>query len=570
MPNTHGFDIVAELAPAALLNIMHAAWETTDLFPKNISLSPGPIDGFNIQGGQVQVPKSGLGVQLVPKDSVALQFELQIQIQLLNPPVPSARNIDIVANASATVPIGPIPGQKDVALLLGGITPDKIGVTLVGGDPIAAKLHDYITEFVHEQYKSNGPAFPHHVPKPNQPILSFTYDAMVDLMDDPSDPAHQIQVTFPMNGTQQQLQISIPIHLGIYNIRPPGAPINGPLGVEAQLVLTADLTAIPGSVSANLNMAKVTVQNLVPAGPIYGVEGPNYMPYAGLLGPILQSQLEQQGKDMVQQMNPISYTYPDSSKIQGFIVQQILQKLNAKGPFEIWPGTAIPPVAVNDVADIVLPDALVIALNPNPGSDINPLTNFVPAGKSFAIAVSGQRTMSMVNASIAAQFPTFPVVIPNVHGHSVRLKSLNPSLTNAIHFSGDLTVINAILGHWDVDASYDVDVGLEWLPPDIAGLQKLKANTGEPDVDLSGLAWLVSILTGFLTFGVTGVVIAIVVVAIVEDVTSSIGSDVVKDQVTNAILGLRAWPSPLQSVGEVKSAFENPIIISSDGLLFGG
>jgi hypothetical protein len=554
---------------------MHAAWETTDLFPKNIPLSPGPIDGFNIQGGQVQVPKSGLGVQLVPKDSLALQFELQIQIQLQPPPVPSAKNVDIVAKASATVPIGPMPGKKNVALLLGGITPDKVGVTLVGGDPIAAKLHDYITEFVHELYKSNGTAFPQHVPKVNQnfsfpPIIDITYDVMLDLMDDPSDPAHQIQVTFPINGTQQKLQISIPIHLKIYNIRPLGSPVKDPLGIEAQLVLTTDLTAIPGSVSANLKLATVEVQNLVPAGPIYGDEGPNYMPYAGIFGPVLQSQLEQQGEQMVQQMNPISYTYPDPSKIQGFIVEQILKQLNAKGPFELWPGTATPPVAVNDVADIVLPDALVIAINSNPGSDINQLTNFVPAGKSFGIAVSGQRTMSMVNDAKAAQFPTFPVVIPNVHGHSVRLKSLNPSLTNAIHFSGDLTVINAILGHWDVDASYDVDVGLEWLPPDTAGLQKLKANTGEPDIDLSGLAWLVSILTGFLTFGVTGVVIAIVIVAIVEDVTSSIGSEVVKDQVTSAILGLRAWPSPLQSVGEVKSAFENPIIISPDGLQFGG
>lgn len=569
MANTQGFDLVAELTPAALLSIMQAAWEVTDVFPKNIPLDPGPLDGFMIQGGQVQVPNSGLGIQLVPPDSLQLQFELQIQIQLQNPPVPSAQNLDIEANASATVPIGVLPGKNAVGLLFGGLTPDKVGVTLVGGDPIGPKLHDYITEFVHQQFQNNGPSFPHQVTKYKQTIFSFTYDATLDLMDDPSDAAHQIKVSFPVQSGQEKLQISIPIHLKLYNIQPPGLA-KDPMGVEAQLVLTTDLVEAPGSVSADLSKAQVTVTNLVPAGPNYGDEGKNYMPWAGFLTSLLTNNLQQQGQAMVQQMKPVSFTYPEPSKMQDFIAQQILKRLNAMGPFEVWPGTAKSPIGVQNVATVVLSDALVIALNSQQGSNVNAIVNFIPGGRTFAIAISARNTLVIINKAIKDKFPSLPTVIHNVDGHDVRLKSLSPSLTSAIHFFGDVTVIDAVLGSIDVDASFDVDVGLEWLPPNAQG-QGLKANTGDPDVHLSGLDWLLGILTGFLTFGLIGVIIAVVVIEVVQHIASSLGSALLKDPVNNAVTGIGgAWPSPLQSVGDVKSAFENPIVISPDGLLFGG
>ena len=96
----------------------------------------------------------------------------------------------------------------------------------------------------------------------------------------------------------------------------------------------------------------------------------------------------------------------------------------------------------------------------------------------------------------------------NVDGHDVDLKRLDPSLTTAIHMSGDVTVINAVLGSIDVDASFDVDIGLDWQTnPD--GTQMLHADPGTPDVHLSALAWLVSILIGFITFGVVGAIIAV-------------------------------------------------------------
>jgi hypothetical protein len=178
--------------------------------------------------------------------------------------------------------------------------------------------------------------------------------------------------------------------------------------------------------------------------------------------------------------------------------------------------------------------------------------------------------MDIVNGAIKMQFPALPTTIHNVDGHDVKLNSLNPSLTSAIHFSGDVTVINAILESIDVDAGFDVDVGLEWLPLDADDLQNIKADPGTPDVHLSGLAWLLSILVGFITFGLVGAIIGAIIVAVVESIASNIGGKLVRDSVTNAIKGLQAWPTPLKGVGTVKSAYDKEIDISPDGLLSKG
>jgi hypothetical protein len=369
--------------------------------------------------------------------------------------------------------------------------------------------------------------------------------------------------------------ISIPIYLRIYNIQPSGTFLD-PMGVEARLVLTTDLVKIPGKISADLSQAKVSVDNLVPAGADHGNEGTNFTSNNnasfGLLKTFLQTKIEEQGKAMVSLMPPATFTYPAPAEIQGFFALQLQAALNGLGAFEVWPGKATrpPQLEVKLVTPVVLADVLAFGMQTSPGAvNAGALTNFVPSGKLFAIAVSADKTMTVMKNAINAKFPSLPTVIPNVHGHDVRLESLNPSLTSALHFSGDVTVLDVTFLNLDIGAGFDVDVGLEWLPPDANG-QKLKADPGDPDVDLSGWAWLVSIIAGLLTYGVVGVVIAVIVDEIVEGIASDIGGEVVNNQVTNAVDGMEPWPSPLDKVGDVKSAFENPVGIDSDGLLIQG
>jgi hypothetical protein len=125
-----------------------------------------------------------------------------------------------------------------------------------------------------------------------------------------------------------------------------------------------------------------------------------------------------------------------------------------------------------------------------------------------------------------------------------------------------MTVINAIAFSIDVDATFKVDVHLAW-----AKGNKLIATPDTPDVDtnLSVLAWVVSLILGFFTFGGMGVVIAFIVNKICEEVAANIGSDITKDPNFTAVAG---WPETLPEIGDVKADFDNPIDINTDGLLF--
>lgn len=278
---------------------------------------------------------------------------------------------------------------------------------------------------MHQQFQANGPAFPHTIIQTNQSLALYTYDAEADLMDITGDPAHEIVVTFPVNQGQQQLQVAIPLHLKIYNIQSTSsfAPVLiSPMGVEAQLTLTTDLNLAPGSVSADLSAATVTVQNLVPAGPEYGVEGPNYvtnrttLSFVVNLDTAIAGALQSQGQTIVATLQPVAFSYPKPADIQQFIAEQVWQTLQARGSTEIWPGSAaVPPqLQVSSVAVSITPDVLIIAVNANAGADITQISSFVLAGGLFAIAISGQKTLAMVHAAISQQFPTLPVTLHNI------------------------------------------------------------------------------------------------------------------------------------------------------------
>ena len=60
------------------------------------------------------------------------------------------------------------------------------------------------------------------------------------------------------------------------------------------------------------------------------------------------------------------------------------------------------------------------------------------------------------------------------------------------------------------------------------------------------------------------------IVVVVQNIASKIGSSLVVNQVTNTVSGVGALPPELIGIGTIDSQFENPIIISPDGLVFEG
>src|ERR1051325_7719256 len=125
-----------------------------------------------------------------------------------------------------------------------------------------------------------------------------------------------------------------------------------------------------------------------------------------------------------------------------------------------------------------------------------------------------------------------------------------------------MTVTDAIAGSIDVDASFRVDVHLSWS---VKNSIDAKPDTPDVHTKLSILAWVISLILGFLTAGGLGVVIAIIIDKVCEAVAANIGTDIVKDPNFTSIA---AWPSELGKIGNVEAHFDNPIDIAPDGLMF--
>lgn len=592
MANTQGFEIVAEVTVAMLKEVMQAAWKSGGdpggggVIPEFFDIPAGTAIGpYSVQDGQVQIPRGELDLTMaVDVNGVDLKFGLHLQVQMQNPPVPSLGLLTMTADCHAKAPIGTLPGTVNVGVLLAGLPRPNVTTALTSGDPIAPNLDTCLAEFVHQMYVEDGPAFPHNVTKQNQTVTylgfnAYTVDLTVDLYDDAADPAHRIEVTHPPG----QVRISIPIRMRIYNIRKiiPLVPnLLDPMGIEARMVLIAPLVQVPGSISAQLTTASVTTENIMPAP---GQAGANYTANNSALGGILESlisnQLNTQGQAMAQAMGDIVFQVPTVVQIEAAIGDAFHQQLLAQGSLAVWsPDTGSgAPVQVRDVAARALADALIIAVNAGSSANINAVINFVPGDRAFAIAISAAKVLAIIDESIhrpeseggfGSDFP--PRRFTNVNGHDADLTRLDVSLeSSALHLEGDVTVIDAILGSIDVNAGFGVDVGLHWEDnPD--GTQRIVSDPGEPDVDLSLLAWIVSFLIGFITFGLIGGLIAIVVILIVEGIAENIGGKLVINNVTNQVEGIGAWPSELIKIGSVESRFENPIDISPDGLVMAG
>ncbi len=581
MPNTAGFEVVAELTEAVLQQILEAAYDNS-IIPHSVDIAPGLAFGpYQIADGVVNIPKPGINLDMAPADNgVAIKLPAQIQAQIANPPIPSATLFDMTADIIVRTPLGVLPNTIHVAARLSQITRGQVSATLTSGDPMPPITLAAIAEFVHQKYIDN--TIPHTFTQNGVSFLTFTADVWVDVYDDASKPNHQITVTQPQVG---KVKVRIPIHLRLSNLSGAAALLS-PMGVVAKLALTTDLVAAPGSITANLMTATVEIEDFAPAPSVdegidYDSEGSHYTTgntvSGGALETAIKTQLTARGQAIAQSIGNITVVVPTVAQIESFIGDRAHEALINRGDIGLWTPTPPPGggVAVNDVTPKALADALAICLNAGGGADANAITNFIPANRSCAIAIDGAKVLQIIDETIhrpedeggfGPNFP--PKTFQNVDGHDARLNSLSISLrAGSIHMEGDVTVIDAVAGSIDVDASFEAEAGLEWQD-NSDGTQIIRPFTISTDVDLSVLGWIISFLIGFLTLGLVGGIIVLVVLIIVEGIAERVGGAVIRDEVTGQVRGIGAWPQTLEGIGTVTSRFENPIIIDPDGIMF--
>lgn len=575
MPALGGFEIVAELTVGVLDGIFKSAWDN-DIVPHSANVPAGTMFGpYVLADGVVNIPREGLALTMDPPvNGVKLTLAAAVQVHVANPPVPSASLFDLSADITVRMPIGVLPGTIQVAAMLNDVARAGVTATLTSGDPIPPITLALIEEYVHARYVDG--TIPATVTQNGVSLGAFSGDAFLEIFDDASNPARRIAVSQPAAG---KVKLTLPVHLRISNLSAAAGPQPlSPIGVTARIAITADLVAAPGSLTAKFASAAVAIEDFAPAA---GTEGSNYTTDkagAALFGidldTLMQAQLTSRGQAVVQALGEHTVSVPTVAMIESFIADQAHAAIVGRGNVGLWTPTPPPggEVSVTDVKPLALPDAIAFCLN-NPGGNTGAIGNFIPAGRSCAIAIDGAKVLQIIRDQIdkpesEGGFGGLPHTFPDVDGHEAKLTRLEPSLRNgSIHLEGDVTVIDAIADSIDVDASFEAEVGLRWKD-NADGTQMLEPFTISEDVDLSVLAWIVSFLLGFITLGLVGGIVGLVVIAVVEGIAEKIGGAIVRDEVSGQIKGIGAWPQTLEGIGDVQARFENPVAIDPLSVVF--
>lgn len=608
MADTHGFDVVIEAAPNVLSKALRGAWKSAECgdtstnegrIPEFLPIQPGiGIGGFTTAGGQLEIPRDQLNAELLPAiDGTRLTLGLIIQIVLADPPVPSATLLGLSATTHVEVPIGVLPGTKNVGIRFDGLPRSAINATVTSEDPIAAKLDQLLAEYVHRAYENGGPAGPVHPGVPTIPhekddvdqvlsfaIGSYTVDTHLEIYDDQSDPAHTITVSRPDPG---HVLFSLPVYLRIFNIRRSGIapPLADPMGVKTRLDVTVALEAPPGAYTLRFDTAAVAVGAISPAP---GNEGINYISNnaaipLGLLEGSLRTQLDQEATALVGAFGSQTINVPTVAEIERVIADMVHADLISRRFVGLWTPEASGEVfEAENVTTRVFADMFAIAVNSGPGADIGSLTNFVPADMEFAVALTGpavQQSIDDARANTGWADSDLPRRAEQ-DDTEADVKELNVFLVDgAIRMTGELTVIDAILGSIDVDATFRADIGLHWNPNgelDADGVQAMDNHLiGDPDVDPeeSVVFWIIAIILAIITWGAGSIFIAIIIIviaAVVTAIASNVGSSMAVDPITGAVKGISGWPPELARIGRVRAVFHDPIVLETSGMVIAG
>ncbi len=614
MADTHGFQVVLQAREAVLKKALRGAWKSAECpdtpgdagrIPEYLDVPAGTaVGGFVVADGQVQIPQDSLDARMAPDvNGAELTFGPKIQLQIQSPPVPSAGLWDMTADVKARVPIGTLPGTKNVGLLLGGLPRGNVGVVLTSGDPLAPMLDTLLAEFAHAAYENGSTGV---TPDPRFPVIphtraqtdvvwglagvgTITVDVYSEIYDDLSDPARHITVSRTGLSPNETLEISLPLYLRIHNIRTSGLAsglgLVDPMGIETRLIVRAPFTTAPGACSIRFDTATVDTGPIAPAP---GLEGANYTANKGKiplvsLDDLLRTEIKTRGQQMIDAFDDaFTIAVPTVGQIETAIGDLFHGELEPRESLALWtPEVAGSTLNVADVVPKALADALAIAINAGAGADLNALTTFVPADREFAVAIDGAKIQQVIEQTRAANGFADSDLPKHMTSDDdeIDLRALDVFLVNgAIRMTGEVTVIDAILDSIDVDADFRVDVGLHWVPNAAlspAGGQTMDEVILDKDVDPeeSVALWVITVILAVITFGagsVLGAVLVVVVALILQAIVESIGGDKLVDGVTGALQGITAWPTNLSRIGRVRAVFHDPVVIETSGLLLAG
>ncbi len=575
MPDTQGFEVVVEVIPSVLLQFLQAAWDSS-VIPHSTPIAAGTQFGpYTVADGTVNIPRTGLGLDLAPaSDALRLTFDAEVQVQIANSPLPSASFFEMQTQIVVLAPPGVTPpGSIHVGILLSQLPPAAVSATLTSGDPIGPITLAMIEEYVNRRLSEGV------IPNPSTDSAVPFYDTTVDVVATLSPASAALP-------TPSEATLTFPVDLRFS--RSPAANVSlltWPMEATAEIVLAVALTQTPGQLLADVGAATVTVKNVQPAANQAGANYETNKNYASIVGVNLEAVIEQRltarAQALAGQIGEIDIAIPTEAEITAFIAAQAHAALVAHGDVPVW--TPNPPagskVTINAVQPQVIAGALAIGINPGAGANASALADFVPASRSFAVGIGAAKTLALIEEAIhrpvneggfGPKFPSPPMVFPNIKGHEVKVTALEPSLrAGSIHLNGEVTVVDAIAGSIDVSCSFEADAGLEWTGgPN--NTQALKAVNLGHDVHLSAAAWIISLLVGFITFGIMGGVVVIIIDAVAESVISSVGGQVITSKIDGQLEGLGAWPNVLEGIGTVVASFQNPIEINTEGLVLSG
>jgi hypothetical protein len=584
MPNTQGYDVVAELTVVALNSLLKAAWKSggdasdEGVIPETITIPgpsvPAPVNAgpYQVKDGTIQIPQDQLSLTMnTAINGLNIKLGTIINLEIANPPVDAARLFALTADITIPTPLRGVNNNQIIADFT-ALPPNAVQVSITSGNPLTPIIGAAVIQYVHARYQDN--TIPHTIDNIPISFLAYSMVCRVDFYDDQSDPANQITVTNP---DATHVQVNIPTHIRFYNITNNGTfPVSlaTPMGVKGTTTMLATYNQSPSNISVGLSTAAIALTNLAPAP---GDEGTNYTTNKNLasiggidLDNVVTTNFTAIATPKLHAIGDINVAIPTLDQLNALAAAAVQNELMRRKQIQIWEvqevaGTNTP---INDVTPQALSDSLAIAIDNEGGGNSPALTNFIPADRDFAIGTSASKILAEFTAQRDKDY-TFPYTWPQkISGKTVKLNSLGMDLQNGyLEVTGNVTVVDAILDSIDVSADFTQKVTLTWDPDAAAGQEIKPILDGDPDIDLGAAAWILTALIGFLTFGVIGAIVGLVILAIVQDVAGQIGAQIAAGEVQKFE---NAWPVNIDKIGNVEAHFYNPIGIDPGGLLFAG
>lgn len=624
--DTHGFAAVIAASEDALRALVRAAWKADwspdnpgdqGRIPASLTVPTGIVcAGYEVAGGHIEIPQEQLELGLWPEgNGVELKLGLRIRLALHCPPVPSARRFDLQAEVRARVRVeAGGAGRRQLILRLDDVARADVYASLTSGDPLTPRLNGLLTELVAQALTApgrsqpglNAPDIPHldgtfGPTELSWPVgfgtITVTAEGTLALRacanpDDRDSSRH----TITARRIGDHVAISLPLTLRISQIRPAimaqALNLLGPMAIATQLVIAAPLEVSPGRYTARFSAAKVSVGALRPAP---GYEGATYarnrlrLP---LLGDLIQAHVRAYSEQVAQGLGEISVPTPTVAEIEALIGDLAHQELVGRGPIAVWTADAtVGGFSVTSIAVRALPDLLAIGLNGAEGADLGAVTNIIPAGRQFGVAISGpclQQVIAEARATHGYADADLPAQL-TVAGRAVRLTALDVAvMAPAIRMWGSGAVRDPFLRTFIVGARIRADLGLHWEPRRSGSAQSAQAIgariRGRPAVALkvSVVCWVivaalallaVRLAQSAIAFGalrLLGGVLIIGGLLIVWAIGAQLSQRLVARAVTRVLGGIAVCPANLTHIGQARAVFVDPIMVEPSGMILAG